>query len=102
MAAPRKTALFKCRIEPDLLEAVRAAARELRITPSEAGRTALKLWLEELDRVPHPDRLPSRLVQPVVEIGGQARSSPVESDVERAMRRLREHTAQIIRQRAQT
>ena len=69
MSQPRKTGLVKFRCEPDLVEAVEETARELRISPSEAGRTALKLWLEELERVPHPDRLPSRLVQPVIEIG---------------------------------
>lgn len=89
----RKSGLFKFRVEEDLAAAVEAAARELRISPSEAGRVALRLWLEELDRVPHPDRLPSRLVAPAIEIGKQARLSPVESDADRALRRLHEHMA---------
>ena len=87
----RKTALVKFRCEPDLVEAVEEAARELRISPSEAGRTALKLWLEELDRVPDPGRIKSRLVQPVIEIGRR----PGESDTDVALRRLHEFLARF-------
>ena len=95
MSQPRKTGLVKFRCEPDLVEAVEETARELRISPSEAGRTALKLWLEELDRVPDPGRIKSRLVQPVIEIG----RLPGESDTDLALRRLREHMARIVDER---
>lgn len=106
---PRRSRIFKFRVEEDLVEAVAAAAAELRITPSEAGRVALKLWLSELDRVPEPDHMPSRLVQPVVSVGyvevppskvPASEPPPLvvragESEAEAALRRLREHVAAV-------